>query len=79
MPVCGICRGILRRAAKSRPTRAGSDLRISEWRGEDLNLRPSGYEPDELPDCSTPGEETTLHASLGIDHGANPHHRNDLG
>ena len=25
-----------------------------ELRGEDLNLRPSGYEPDELPDCSTP-------------------------
>ncbi len=24
------------------------------WRGKDLNLRPSGYEPDELPDCSTP-------------------------
>ena len=24
------------------------------WRGEDLNFRPSGYEPDELPDCSTP-------------------------
>src|SRR2546423_12711729 len=24
------------------------------WRGQDLNLRPSGYEPDELPDCSTP-------------------------
>ena len=23
-------------------------------RGQDLNLRPSGYEPDELPDCSTP-------------------------
>ena len=22
--------------------------------GQDLNLRPSGYEPDELPDCSTP-------------------------
>ncbi len=23
-------------------------------RGQDSNLRPSGYEPDELPDCSTP-------------------------
>ena len=27
----------------------------SFWlRGTDLNRRPSGYEPDELPDCSTP-------------------------
>ena len=23
-------------------------------RGQDSNLRPSGYEPDELPNCSTP-------------------------
>ena len=23
-------------------------------RGKDLNLRPLGYEPNELPDCSTP-------------------------
>ena len=23
-------------------------------RGQDLNLRPLGYEPNELPDCSTP-------------------------
>ena len=26
-------------------------------RGKDLNLRPSGYEPDELPDCSTPRQD----------------------
>jgi hypothetical protein len=23
------------------------------WQGQDSNLRPSGYEPDELPGCST--------------------------
>src|ERR1700722_12936749 len=38
---------------KGRPSRIDPDLH-SWWRGEDLNLRPSGYEPDELPDCSTP-------------------------
>jgi len=32
-----------------------SEIRPSgKLRGQDLNLRPSGYEPDELPDCSTP-------------------------
>ena len=30
-------------------------LRIRKWlRGVDLNHRPLGYEPNELPDCSTP-------------------------
>lgn len=27
---------------------------MSALRGLDLNQRPPGYEPDELPDCSTP-------------------------
>ena len=30
-------------------------------RGQDLNLRPSGYEPDELPGCSTPRHNATHH------------------
>jgi hypothetical protein len=28
-------------------------------RGQDLNLRPLGYEPNELPDCSTPRDNGT--------------------
>src|SRR6202142_1538398 len=31
---------------------------FSRWlRGPDLNRRPSGYEPDELPGCSTPRQK----------------------
>src|SRR5690242_6815776 len=35
--------------------RAKLPIVAESWlRGQDLNLRPSGYEPDELPGCSTP-------------------------
>ena len=39
-------------------------------RGQDLNLRPSGYEPDELPDCSTP-----RHSGVSRPLGIGPGHR----
>src|SRR4030095_1487412 len=38
----------------ARPRNLGDRGACLSLRGEDLNLRPSGYEPDELPDCSTP-------------------------
>ena len=34
--------------------RFASDYLFMKLREQDLNLRPSGYEPDELPDCSIP-------------------------
>ena len=40
----------------SRPVKSRRSVGCKKWwlRGLDLNQRPSGYEPDELPGCSTP-------------------------
>ncbi len=32
----------------------------TKWRGQDSNLRPRGYEPRELPGCSTPRQTVAL-------------------
>ena len=58
----------LKRSKKDERTRNSKAIRqileVERWaqeyfkasweQGQDLNLRPSGYEPDELPGCSTP-------------------------
>src|SRR5437899_12944894 len=53
-----------------------SGLRKSWLRGLDLNQRPLGYEPNELPDCSTPhfdtNNEVKVWSNLALILSANP-------
>src|SRR5262245_25158348 len=49
------CREFRRDAGRSAgPQRLSVCGRLCWLRGRDLNPRPLGYEPNELPDCSTP-------------------------
>ena len=43
-----------RRSATGSLIQTGLKLKEFWLRGMDLNHRPLGYEPNELPDCSTP-------------------------
>jgi hypothetical protein len=54
-----------RSAERGRATASseGRPVAFRKLRGEDLNLRPSGYEPDELPDCSTPRRPHCAHSA----------------
>jgi hypothetical protein len=56
------------RLGETRTTENGRftmETAVLKWlRGLDLNQRPSGYEPDELPGCSTPRSRININATL---------------
>ena len=58
--------GAKRNIAGKRETWGSSNLLRIYWlRGLDLNQRPLGYEPNELPDCSTPHLDSSNRSPQG--------------
>ena len=49
-----------------------SEKKFKELQGGDLNPRPPGYEPDELPGCSTLRQESL--SSTMVEEGLEPSH-----
>ncbi len=47
------------------PQELGSTVAFGALRGLDLNQRPLGYEPNELPGCSTPHSDNSSHGMQG--------------
>ena len=57
-----MCRAVGKGRQKIKPFTLFQDKRFLIWlREQDLNLRPSGYEPDELPCCSIPRQKGEIY------------------
>ena len=51
---CTLMHGMKKKKVSRKRADGYESVRWSWLRGVDLNHRPLGYEPNELPDCSTP-------------------------
>ena len=69
--------GADRTKRRGRRKPATSRCKLKWLRGRDLNPRPLGYEPNELPDCSTPRQPTNRNTPCGCAQGS--HRRQEPG